>query len=217
MISLDEAGPMSGVEKLIVGCGYLGQRVARAWLARGDRVYGLVQSENRAQQLRDAGIIPLVADVTQPDTLPRFPDVQTVLYCIATPRRSSPSDATKRSVYVVGLQNVLSRLPWGYERFIYISSTSVYGQSGGEWVGERSPCQPKSPGGRICLESEQTLRRFFQNPGRAGPAVNLLRLSGLYGPGRLRSRIEHIRSGRPLDSAPDAWLNLIHVDDAVRA
>ena len=45
----------------------------------------------------------------------------------------------------------------------------------------------------------------------------LLRFSGLYGPGRLLSRVESLRAGTPLTGNPDAWLNLIYIDDAVTA
>ena len=99
-------------------------------------------------------------------------------------------------------------------RFVYVSSSSVYGQDAGEWVDEKSPTEPQSEGGRICLEAEAALR---SSPlGAAGHAV-ILRMTGLYGPNRLLARIESLRQGTPLAGLAEAWLNLIHVDDAAAA
>ena len=56
--------PRSAATRLIVGCGYLGTRVARRWLAAGDRVFGITRSPTRAAQLAAIGITPIVCDVT---------------------------------------------------------------------------------------------------------------------------------------------------------
>lgn len=190
-------------DKLIIGCGYLGSRVAQQWMGQGNRVFALTRTAARAGQLSRLGVTPLVGDVLVPDSLPALPQVETVLYAIAPDRKSG---AVPREVSIRGLHNMLPRLA-GAARLIYISSTSVYGQNGGEWVDENSPCEPESENGRICLEAEQILRR-------AAPPVNILRLAGLYGPGRLIARVDALRSGVPIGGNPEAWLNLIHVEDA---
>ncbi|MFN0053333.1 MAG: NAD-dependent epimerase/dehydratase family protein, partial [Planctomycetales bacterium] len=92
--------------------------------------------------------------------------------------------------------------------FVYISSTSVYGEDAGEWVDEETQCRPRSSNGQVCLDAELELRTAI-------PSAIVLRLAGIYGPGRLIARIDSLRSGVPLEGNPDAWLNLIHVDDAV--
>lgn len=195
------------MRRLIIGCGYLGQRVARAWREQGDDVWALTRSSDHAARFEQLGISPLLGDVLEPDSLKGLPEVDTVLHAVGYDR-SAP--AGKREVYVTGLANVLQALPAGCRRLIYISSTSVYGQSQGEWVDESSPCEPTSEGGRICRDAEHVARDAFC--GTAG--VSVLRLSGIYGPGRLAARVESLRQQQPIAGHPEGWINLIHVDDA---
>jgi nucleoside-diphosphate-sugar epimerase len=186
---------------LILGCGYLGRVVARRWLAAGHRVAALTRS--RADELRALGIEPVLGDVTDPAL--RLPAADTVLYAVGLDRSSGLS---MRAVYVGGLANVLPALP-DVRRFVYVSSTSVYGQTGGEWVDESSPTGPAEESGRVVLECERLLRE------RRADAV-VLRFAGLYGPGRVIRRAA-VERGEPLAAEPDGWLNLIHVEDGARA
>lgn len=209
------------MSKLVIGCGYLGRRVARAWLEEGANVAALTRSPRNAEQFRQQGIEPVVGDVLDRDSLTALPDAQTVLYSIGYDRTAGNS---QRDVYVTGLENVLDEVssrapPGGWSgRLIYISSTSVYGQTRGEWIDETSPCQPTRDNGRVCLEAEQVVRRYFppDQATREHGAI-VLRLAGLYGPGRLLRRLEELKSGRAISGNPDAYLNLIQVDDAARA
>ncbi|HUQ69019.1 MAG TPA: SDR family oxidoreductase [Planctomycetaceae bacterium] len=195
--------------KLILGCGYLGGRVAAAWMSRGDVVHAVTRSAERAALWRDAGLQPIVADVCDDVTLRDLPEVDTVLYAVGYDRSSG---WTQREVAVDGLRHVLERMQRRCRRLVFISSSSVYGQSAGEWVDETSPCEPTQPGGECCLAAERLVRATI-----SGSAANVLRLSGIYGPQRLLSRVEALRNGEPLTGNPNAWLNLIHVDDAVQA
>lgn len=194
-----------GTPKLIIGCGYLGWRVARRWMAQGDAVVALTRSADRARELRKSGIEPIIGDVTDPASLAELPEVDTLLYAVGLDRTAGKS---QREVYVGGLQNVLDRIAGKIRRCLYISSTSVYGQTGGEWVDETSECRPESENGKVCLDAELLLRSRI-------PESNILRLAGIYGPGRLVARIAELRAGLVLEGNPEAWLNLIHVDDAV--
>jgi nucleoside-diphosphate-sugar epimerase len=117
-----------------------------------------------------------------------------------------------REVYVEGLRRTLERLPKP-GRFVYVSSTGVYGDAGGAWVNEDSPTAPTDQGGEVCLEAEGVVRDFG-----AANAVdwNVCRLAGIYGPGRMIGA-EGLRRGEPVAGRPDGWLNLIHRDDAVLA
>ena len=105
---------------------------------------------------------------------------------------------------------MLAALPSDTGKFIYISSTGVYGQSGGEWVDEDSACEPLREGGRACLDAEQIL---LAHP--LGQRAVILRLAGLYGPGRI-PLADSIRRNQPIEAPAQGWLNLIHVDDAAR-
>lgn len=202
------------MRKLVIGCGYLGRRVAAAWLQDGHRVTALTRSEEHAEQFRAQSIEPVIGDVTDPDSLSALPDVETALYAVGYDRGS---DASMQEVYVNGLDNVLAVLAPRVRRLIYISSSSVYGQTGGEWVDELSRCKPARPNGQACLDAERVVWRHFPSENQSSMhGANVLRLAGIYGPGRLFSRMQSLQSGEPLSGNPDAYLNLIHVDDAVQ-
>ena len=191
--------------RLIFGCGYLGLRVARRWRAAGDTVYAVTRSSERAVELAREGLSPLVADVTRPETLRALPAVQTALHCVGHDRSAGPSLS---EVYVDGLSNVLARMHNETERIVYISSTGVYGSFDGDWVNEDSLCHPERPGGRACLEAERVL-----TASRWGDRSVVLRLAGLYGPGRI-PRQKELLAGEPIAAPAEGYLNLIHVDDA---
>ncbi len=193
------------LRKLVIGCGYLGQRVARRWLAQGDSVVALTRSQAHAQLFEVSGIEPVIGDVTQPASLAGLPEVDTLLYAVGLDRNSGQS---QRDVYVGGLDNVLGRMAGRVRRLLYVSSTGVYGQNDGQWVDESSECQPESESGRVCLDAENLLRDKV-------PDSNILRLAGIYGPGRIVARVESLRAGLVVEGNPEAWLNLIHVVDAV--
>ncbi len=203
------------VRKLIVGCGYVGKRIARAWLDGGSSVYAVTRSPERAATLGQIGIEPIVADVTVPDSLTALPEVDTVLYAVGFDRNASRTSRTSRTiwdVYVDGLSAVLEGLKSSQiKRFIYISSTGVYGQDDGSWVDEDSPCEPIREGGLACLAAESRLRGH-----PLGQVSVVLRLAGIYGPGRVPRKTD-LESTRPFRAATTGYLNLIHVDDVVQA
>jgi nucleoside-diphosphate-sugar epimerase len=186
---------------LILGCGYLGRVVARRWLAGGHRVIALTRS--RANELRSLGIEPAVGDVTDPSL--RLPAADVVLSAVGMDRSAGKS---MREVYIGGLTNVLNVLP-DVRRFVYVSSTSVYGQADGGWVNESSPTEPVEESGRVVLECERVLRE-------RRPDAIVLRFAGIYGPGRVIRR-GAVENGEPLAADPGGWLNLIHVEDGASA
>src|SRR6478609_3800381 len=108
---------------LILGCGYLGRRVAQLWMAGGQPVAALTR--RNGDQLAALGIVPVRGDVLEPESLRGLPEAETVLYAVGLDRTSGRS---MHEVYIQGLGNVLDRLK-SCRRFIYVSSTSVYGQS----------------------------------------------------------------------------------------
>lgn len=194
--------------RLVIGCGYVGRRVAEAWVRAGHEVAALSRSDERAGEFAAAGLRPIVGDVTDPGSLDNLPAADVVLHAVGFDRSAGPS---QREVYVDGLVSGLERVAATTRRFVYVSSTSVYGQADGEWVDETSPTEPVREGGRLCLEAERLVRDAFDAP----HATVALRLAGIYGPGRLLRRTEALRGGEPIGGNPEAWLNLIHVNDAV--
>ena len=191
--------------KLIVGCGYLGYRVAQRWRAAGDEVLVVTRDATRAARFAAEGFRPIVADVLRPESLAGLRAVDVVLYAVGYDRTSGVSI---EDAYPRGLKNVLDALPASIGKLIYVSSTGVYGQATGETVDEDSPCEPTRPGGRAALAAEHVLA--------AHPLGNrgiVLRLAGIYGPERIPLAAD-IRASRPLAVPADGHLNLIHVDDA---
>jgi nucleoside-diphosphate-sugar epimerase len=195
--------PLDTLPRLIFGCGYLGRRAANLWLASGHRVVALTRKNVAA--LSAVGIEPITGDVLDPSNLRTLPTVSTVLYAVGLDRSAGKP---MREVYVSGLANVLDTLP-RCGRFIYVSSTSVYAQTGGEWVDERSPTAPTEESGKIILEAEQLLRS-------KRPDAIILRFAGIYGPDRLL-RKQPILKDEPLIGDAEKWLNLVHVSDGAAA
>lgn len=191
---------------LLAGCGDLGLRVAQRLLARGDEVWAL----RRHPPMLDHGAIHwLSADLTHPESLRNLPRGITRLVYLPTPDRREP--AAYRATFVDGLQHLLDALGrQSLQRVLLVSSSAVYGEQGGHWVDEHTPAVPRGFNGAVLLEAEQLLA--------AQPVTSIvLRLAGLYGPGRLQL-LERLRAGRAaVPRTLPHWANRIHVDDAAAA
>lgn len=190
---------------LIAGCGDLGERVARLLLARGDEVHAL----RRQPPNNGVGIHWLSADLTRAETLAALPKRITRLIFLPAPQAREPD--IYRAVFLDGLRNVLDALEAAsLERVLFVSSSAVYGEHGDAWVDEATPPSPPGFNGKVLLEAE----RWLAN--RPVESV-VLRLAGLYGPGRMQL-VERLRTGQA--RAPREhrhWANRIHVDDAAAA
>lgn len=191
---------------LILGCGYTGERLALRLLEEDHRVTGSTRGPQRAEELRGLGIEPVRLDVSDPESVRDLsglaPDV--VFYLIPPLR-----DADEPGREVGDVIDVLGRAP--LECFVYVSSTSVYGDRDGEWVDETDEPRPDSSTGRARLTAERTvLEKGWSRDARP----RIARVAGIYGPGRtLRERI---RGGRyQLLEGADAATNRIHVEDLV--
>ncbi len=190
---------------LVIGCGYLGRRVADLGRAAGQRVFATTRSPPHAAEFQRLGLEPVLCDVIDPDSLLALPAGVDVVYCVGFDRAGG---ADMRAVFVDGLANVLDALE-EIGRLVYVSSTGVYAQRDGEAVDENAATQPTSESGRVVLEAERLLR------GERPDAV-ILRFAGIYGPGRL-IREQALRAGDALSGDPEQWLNLIHVEDGAVA
>lgn len=191
--------------KLIFGCGYLGARVARRWHEVGHDVTVVTRSQPRAEGFAHHGYRAIVADVARPELLVDLPAAETVLYAVGFDRGGEQSI---EDVYAGGVRNVLAALPDDTGRFIYISTTGVYGPAEGGWVDEEVPPDPRREGGRASLAAEQALAAH-----PLGQQGVILRLAGIYGPGRIPF-LDRLQTGEPIPAVSAGHLNLIHVDDA---
>lgn len=191
---------------LLIGCGDLGQRVARRFLARGDEVHALRRHPPAGD---GSGIRWLQGDITAPASLPSLPAGVTRL--IHLPAPGSRDALVYRGVFIDGLQAVLDALDVSrLKRVVFVSSSAVYGEHQGGWVNEDTPPAPQGFNGQVLLEAEAALAA-------RGLSSTSLRLAGLYGPGRLQL-IERLRSGAAgAPVQPEHWANRIHIDDAAAA
>lgn len=198
---------------LIAGCGYLGQELARQALAARHTVLGLTRRADSAQALSDAGIPALAADLAAPldGIAAHCPPETVVVHCAAGGKGGGPD--TYRAVYLEGLRNLRAALPGA--RLVFTSSSSVYAQVDGTLVTEAAPAAPDRETGRILRETEDLTI--------AGGGT-VLRLAGLYGPGRSVLLRQFLAGESVIDirreppATPDGrWVNQIHRADAAAA
>jgi nucleoside-diphosphate-sugar epimerase len=196
---------------LIAGCGYLGKTVALRLRESAHRVIGLAHSTASVDALRATGLEAVAGDIGDERFVLSLDRVEAVVHCAAS-GRGGGVDAYRR-VYLDGIRNLLAAQ--SHAHLVFTSSTSVYAQTDGSWVTEESAADPPRETGGILREAEEAVLA-------AGGCV--LRLAGLYGPGRsvllerfLRgeARID-VRTESPM--TPDGrWINQIHRDDAAAA
>lgn len=191
---------------LIAGCGYVGGRLAELLVAEGLEVWGLRRSPGEPP----GGARTVAADVTDRKSLDAMPgSLDAVVYAVAP---SGRSEAAYRAAYVEGLRNVLAVAEGRggpVQRVVLVSSTGVYGYSDGRRVDEDTPPEPADVTGERILDGEALVRAAD------GTGV-VLRLGGIYGPGRDRT-VRSVLTGEARCPGPDVYGNRIHRDDAARA
>lgn len=195
------AGPI-----LIVGCGYVGRRLARR-LAGAHRVVGVVRSTRSAALLEQLGIDALTLDLDRPlpaNAVPCEPTPAAIFY-LAPPAPSGTNDER--------LQRWLRAVSAPPQVFVYLSTTGVYGHTSGALVDERAPLRPGTDRARRRVSAEDLVRAWCTGH---GVRRVVLRAPGIYGPARLG--LERLARREPVVRLEDAGVtNRIHVDDLVEA
>ena len=188
---------------LIAGCGDIGTSLGKALVEKGHNVVGL----RRHLPVDNMGIRFIAADLTNPATLTDIDTDFDQVFFLAAPKQHD--SAAYREVYDLGLKNLLYRFSKNHHNphWISVSSTSVFGQSGGEWVDEDSLTEPKKYNGQLQLLSEQSVLAENKN--------NLVvRFAGIYGPGRKRM-LGIASKGDQIQFKPPYYTNRIHKEDCV--
>jgi nucleoside-diphosphate-sugar epimerase len=210
------------LNRLIVGCGYVGRRVSQRWRDVHDTVYAITRSNETAKELAVQGIQPIVWNwFDKPDVMEASSrdllqtiELESILISVS---HAKVDGTSPEETHVRGLVNLFSCLaPSQFNAVCYLSTTGVYAQQeNGEWVDEE---------GRTVLESET---RELASPGSIAAAnaeawlqtnlidstrLTILRPSGIYGPGRI-PQLQSLYRGEPLATDPNSFLNLVHVDD----
>jgi nucleoside-diphosphate-sugar epimerase len=186
----------------IIGCGYVGTRLAMQIKQEAPGLLGVVHSESSARDLQDIGISAHPMDL---DTDPSPPVDGHWVFYFAPPAPTGQSDQR------IGhwLNSLASQRP---AKVVLISTTGVYGDCGGRWITEAAPLNPQTDRARR-IDAEQRLTQWCD--ARQVPCA-ILRVPGIYGPRRLpRARLE--RRLPVLAEAESPYSNRIHVDDLILA
>jgi nucleoside-diphosphate-sugar epimerase len=189
---------------LIAGCGYVGRATADLFHAAGWDVEGWTASEESAAALSAKPYPACQVDISNHDQVAEHPGTfDAVIHCA-----SSRGGGVEfyRQIYLNGARNLLDR--FAETKLLFTSSTSVYGQCDGSWVTEESETKPARDTGRVLLETEKLVLE------RRGTVV---RLAGIYGPGRSALLNKFLASKATIDPESDRFVNQVHRDDIASA
>ncbi len=191
---------------LIIGCGDVGLRLAKALRGRW-RIYALTHSRDRLSELRAEGVIPVSGDLDHAETLIRIAGLAQDVVHLAPPPGSGTRDT--RTINLIRSLAKGGSLP---QRLVYISTSGVYGDCGGEVIDETRRACPSSDRARRRLDAERQIRGWGVE---TGVQVSILRVPGIYAAGRLP--IARLKAGVPaLVPERDPYTNHIHADDLAR-
>ncbi len=189
---------------VIAGCGDLGTETGLRFAAMGHRVIGLRRSAEKLPRDIEGRSVDLSAEVP---TLPA--DTNIVVIAMSPDERSVDG---YRAAYVDSVLRVATAIHHDCTvppRVLFVSSTAVYGVDDGAWVDASTPTAPIAPTADVLREAEETLLEQI-------PEATILRLGGIYGPGRNR-QIDRIRDGVEASPSEPQFTSLIHRDDAAAA
>jgi nucleoside-diphosphate-sugar epimerase len=194
---------------ICLGLGYSAEHYVAAFGEKFDRIVGTMRSKERAAVLNaydDGRLQALVFDGTSAS-----PELQQAIAAADAALISIPQDADGDPALracgkaFAGAQHLRS--------IVYLSTVGVYGDRGGDWVDEETPPGPESARGRERLAAERAWQDFGA---RRGIAVAILRLAGIYGPGR-NALTQVARGGTRRIVKPGQIFNRIHVADIAQA
>lgn len=192
---------------LIVGCGYTGARLAQRLTAPGE-VVALVRSSTSAAALVALGVTARAVDLDQgtlADAIAGLPLAASIVYSVPPSETGTQDGRLQRF-----LDAAAELRP---EALVYLSTTGVYGDTGGAQVDETTLPAPREDRSRRRLDAEGRAAAWCA---ARGSRCVILRVPGIYGPSRLP--LDRLRRGepvlRPEDSGPG---NRLHVDDLVAA
>lgn len=201
-------GEAKPADALIAGCGFVGEAAARMLRAGGWNVAGVTRSvETPAHPAAAPKVFKVACDISDREIvkakLGEFEHIDVIVDCVSS---GHGGVAGYRRNYFDGARNLLEILR--PQKFLFTSSTSVYGQTDGSWVTEESPAEPVGEPARILRETEGLVLRH-------GGIV--ARLAGIYGPGR-SARLQKFLDGTAVTkNGGTRWINQIHRDDAAGA
>ena len=205
---------------LIIGCGDVGTRLIPLALARY-RVYALTRDATHCAALRALGVTPVVGDLDKPQSLSAIAGIAHDVVHLAPPPSQGVTDTRtahliaalgrkknkRRSIRMQSIKE--TSLP---QHFVYISTSGVYGDCGGDVVPETRPAHPQTARAQRRVDAERRVRAWGA---RSGVQVSILRVPGIYAADRLP--LARLQRGTPaLHDADDSYVNHVHADDLAR-
>ena len=200
----------------ILGCGYVGTALAYHWEGQGHFVTGTTTSPERFASLSEfvSKVVVMKGDDARAmESL--LQDQDTVVVSVAPTGDSLVDEDVYSTTYLSTAKNLVHALKQAprVKRIIYLSSYSIYGDRQGEWVDETDPVAPLELRGQVLCETEKILLQAANS----NQKVCILRLGGIYGPGRELLRMFGGLAGMTLPGKGDRFINWIHRDDIVGA
>ncbi|MGB3766611.1 MAG: NAD-dependent epimerase/dehydratase family protein [Phormidesmis sp.] len=194
----------------VIGCGYVGKTVAHLWKAKGFEVLATTTSPERINELSEvAQQVAVLKGTEEEKLLAALADKEVALLCVGSKR-----GANYRETYLSTAKTIARVMPKTRVRqLIYTSTCSVYGQNTGAWITEMMPPEPSTENGKIVEATEQTLLAA-QSPNLK---VCILRLGGIYGPGRKVEDIYSRVAGKTLPGKGEEAANWVHLLDIIGA
>jgi len=189
---------------LIAGCGDVGSVLAVSLLEDGHDVYGLKRDTTSLPK----GVKPIQADLTRPETLADLPSGIDKLVFLPTP--ASRDQVGYEAIFIKGWNNLWTALKEPPTRTLLVSSTAVFGESAGGLVDECTVPEPAGFNGKVLLKMEQLASACTDS-------LVVVRISGIYGPGRERLIRQAVSKGLEVQQCPAYFTNRIHRDDAAAA
>ena len=192
---------LSPPRALIAGCGDIGLRVARRLREAGGEVTAILRDPQKRGALEEVGAQVRIEDLDRPQDAGDWP----WLFWFAPPPGDGETDTR--------LRGWLSAQRGSIGRVVYVSTSGVYGDCDGRWIDEREPLKPQSARARRRADAEAALAQWAAT---AGAATVVLRVPGIYGPGRWP--LQRLRSGTPvLRDEESPYSNRVHAEDLASA
>lgn len=188
---------------LMAGCGYVGAAAAELFQEAGWEVEGWTRTGPGALEA-PPGYDLRAIDLSDERQVRAAPGTFDLVIQAASTRGGGA--AAYRHLYLEGARHLLERFTGA--AFLFVSSTSVYGQRTGEWVTEASRAEPEHETGHILRATEDLVLE------RGGTVA---RFAGIYGPGRSALLRRVLRSEAVVNPGDDRFVNQVHRADAASA
>lgn len=190
---------------VVFGAGFVGSSLCSLFKAAGHSVVPVTRNGDDGSEVCDIGNFK---EVTRLRDLVGKADA--TIHCASSSNQGGDALARYQAIYIDGCRNIISAFPQA--RFVFVSSSSVYGQIDGSVVNEESLTEPLSVTSKLLLEAENVALNF---------GGSVARLAGIYGPNRSYLLKRYLEGRAKIDGnvsdSEGRWINQIHRDDAACA